>query len=142
MKKINYEKQFMTLAKKTSGLIKNVDEDLTGIHNRLDAYEDTQSKWVKLDKAKWTTLYRDYREMLKRNFKLTDMFCMQVADNKLLRAQNALLIKDLKNYVPEHPMFKEDDTSNNDNEEVEETEERLNQLEFDFEQPSFDDTKH
>ena len=67
MKKINYEKQFMTLAKKTSGLIKNVDEDLTGIHNRLDAYEDTQSKWVKLDKAKWTTLYRDYREMLKRN---------------------------------------------------------------------------
>ena len=39
-------------------------------------------------------------------------------------------------------MFKEDDTSNNDNEEVEETEERLNQLEFDFEQPSFDDTKH
>ena len=70
------------------------------------------------------------------------MFCMQVADNKLLRAQNALLIKDLKNYVPEHPMFKEDDTSNNDNEEVEETEERLNQLEFDFEQPRFDDTKH
>ena len=134
MKKIDYEKQFVTLAKKTSGLIKNVDEDLTGIHNRLDAYEDTQSKWVKLDKAKWTTLYRDYREMLKRNFKLTDMFCMQVADNKLLRAQNALLTKDLKNYVPEHPMFKEDDTSNNDNEEVEETEERLNQLEFDFEQ--------
>ena len=56
---------------------------------------------------------------------------MQVADNKILRAKNEYLLKELRNYVPEHHMFQE----NNKTEEVDESEdseEDSKQLEFDF----------
>ena len=46
--------------------------------------------------------------------RVTDMFCMQVDDNKILRAKNEYLLKELRNYVPEHHMFQE----NNKTEEV------------------------
>ena len=73
------------------------------------------------------------------------MFCMQVADNKILRRENKYLERELRNYVPEHYMFQEDNegTKTTDADEEEKTEEDGRQLKFDFDNViSFDDTKH
>ena len=143
MKKIDYEKQFLNLAKKTAELVKSVDEDLIRVSDGLEENNQVQDKWVKLDRAKWTTMYRDYREMLKKNFKMTDHFCMQVADNKILRLKNAFLTKELRSYVPEHTLFQENNTTQTEEEDVEEdAAEHQEQLELDFGEACFDDTKH
>ena len=143
MKKIDYEKQFLNLAKKTAELVKGVDEDLIRVSDGLEKNNQIQDKWVKLDRAKWTTMYRDYREILKRNFKITDNFCIQVADNKILRSEIAFLTKELKNYVPEHTLFQENNTATTEEEDVEEdTSDHQEQLELDFGKACFDDTKH
>ena len=53
---------------------------------------------------------------------------MQVADNKILRAKNEYLLKELRNYVPEHHMFQEN--NNQEETDVPNTEEK--QLSFDL----------
>ena len=142
-KKIDYEKQFTVLSQKTVGLIKSVDYDLTKIRDELNTNNQIQDKWVNQDRAKWESTYRDYRHILKRNFKITDMFCVQVADNKILRARNEFILKELKNYVPEHHLFQDSDASQHSEEDnVEEDTDRQDQLEFDFSKSCFDDTKH
>ena len=142
-KKVDYKKQFIVLSQKTAVLIKSVDEDLVKIHENLNTNNNIQDRWVSQDKAKWESVYRDYRHILKRNFKITDMFCVQVADNKILRARNEFILKELKNYVPEHHLFQDSDADQDKEEDnVEEDTERQNQLEFDFSRPCFDDTKH
>ena len=135
-KKVNYKLQFL-----------NLNKEIYKRLNTMDAYLNTnalvQDKWIHQDKAKWESVYRDYRHILKRNFKITDMFCVQVADNKILRARNEFILKELKNYVPEHHLFQDSDVDQDKEEDnVEEDTERQNQLEFDFSRPCFDDTKH
>ena len=44
---------------------------------------------------------------------MTDIFCMQVADNKILRKENDYLKKELRNYAPEHHLFKDNDFDDN-----------------------------
>jgi len=84
-------------------------------------------------------LWLKWDATLLRCLKITDLYCMQVADNKIERRENEFLKKELRNYVPEHPMFREDDTTTNS--EVNTDDER--QLKFDFDKDiSFDDTKH
>lgn len=143
MKKIDYEKQLLNLDKKTVALLKNVYKNLNRVSDGVDENNRVQDKWVKLDRAKWTTMYRDYREILKRNFKITDNFCIQVADNKILRSEISFLTKELKNYVPEHTLFQENNTTQTEEEDVEEdSTDHQEQLELDFGEACFDDTKH
>jgi len=143
MKKIDYEKQLLNLDKKTVALLKNVYENLNRVSDGVDESNRIQDKWGKLERAKWKTMYRDYREILKRNFKITDNFCIQVADNKILRSEIAFLTKELKNYVPEHTLFQENNTTQTEEEDVEEdAAEHQEQLELDFGEACFDDTKH
>ena len=90
-------------------------------------------------RAKYKMLWLKWDATLLRCLKITDLYCMQVADNKIERRENEYLKKELRNYVPEHPMFREDDTTTNS--EVNTDDER--QLKFDFDKDiSFDDTKH
>lgn len=135
-KKVNYKLQFINLNKE-------IYKRLNTINANLSTNVLVQDKWIYQDKAKWESVYRDYRHILKRNFKITDMFCVQVADNKILRARNEFILKELKNYVPEHHLFQDSDADQDKEEDnVEEDTERQNQLEFDFSRPCFDDTKH
>ena len=110
-----------SLAKTNNNLIKQISEHLFEV--RKEVRED--------NRIKYRLLWSKYDSVLLRCLKVTDMFCMQVADNKILRAKNEYLLKELRNYVPELHMFQE----NNKTEEVDESEdseEDSKQLEFDF----------
>ena len=74
-------------------------------------------------------MWRKNESLLIRVLKLTDLFCMQVADNKILRELNHYLKSELRNYVPEHHMFQE----NNNQEETDGPNTEEKQLSFDFE---------
>ena len=110
-----------SLAQTNNNLLKQVAEHLAEL--RKQVRED--------NRIKYKLVWRKNESLLIRVLKLTDLFCMQVADNKILRAKNEYLLKELRNYVPEHHMFQE----NNKTEEVDESEdseEDSKQLEFDF----------
>ena len=124
-----------SLAKTNNNLLKQVAEHLVEI--RKQNKEDNQ--------IKYRLVWRKYDDVLWKHLKMTDMFCMQVADNKILRRENKYLERELRNYVPEHYMFQEDNegTKTTDADEEEKTEEDGRQLKFDFDKAfSFDDTKH
>jgi len=110
-----------SLAQTNNNLLKQVAEHLSEL--RKQVRED--------NRIKYKLVWRKNESLLIRVLKLTDLFCMQVADNKILRELNHYLKSELRNYVPEHHMFQE----NNKTEEVDESEdseEDSKQLEFDF----------
>ena len=110
-----------SLAQTNNNLLKQVAEHLAEL--RKQVRED--------NRIKYKLVWRKNESLLIRVLKLTDLFCMQVADNKILRELNHYLKSELRNYVPEHHMFQE----NNKTEEVDESEdseEDSKQLEFDF----------
>ena len=124
-----------SLAKTNNNLLKQVAEHLVEI--RKQNKEDNQ--------IKYRLVWRKYDDVLWKHLKMTDMFCMQVADNKILRRENKYLERELRNYVPEHYMFQEDNegTTTTDAGEEKKTEEDGRQLKFDFDNViSCDDTKH
>ena len=121
--------------KTNNNLLKQVSEHLLEIRKQIK--DDNQ--------IKYRLVWRKYDDVLWKHLKMTDMFCMQVADNKILRRENKYLERELRNYVPEHYMFQEDNegTKTTDADEEEKTEEDGRQLKFDFDNViSFDDTKH
>ena len=108
-----------SLAKTNNNLIKQISEHLFEV--RKEVRED--------NRIKYRLLWSKYDSVLLRCLKVTDMFCMQVADNKILRELNHYLKSELRNYVPEHHMFQEN--NNQEETDVPNTEEK--QLSFDFE---------
>ena len=108
-----------SLAQTNNNLLKQVAEHLAELR-----------KQVREDKSiKYKLVWRKNESLLIRVLKLTDLFCMQVADNKILRELNHYLKSELRNYVPEHHMFQE----NNNQEETDGPNTEEKQLSFDFE---------
>ena len=112
-----------SLAKTNNNLLKQVAEHLVEI--RKQNKEDNQ--------IKYRLVWRKYDDVLWKHLKMTDMFCMQVADNKILRKLNEYLKKELRNYVPEHHLFMEDNKSEEPDVSDDEVKEESKQMEFDFE---------
>lgn len=108
-----------SLAQTNNNLLKQVAEHLAEL--RKQVRED--------NRIKYKLVWRKNESLLIRVLKLTDLFCMQVADNKILRELNHYLKSELRNYVPEHHMFQEN--NNQEETDVPNTEEK--QLSFDFE---------
>ena len=108
-----------SLAQINNNLLKQVAEHLAEL--RKQVRED--------NRIKYKLVWRKNESLLIRVLKLTDLFCMQVADNKILRELNHYLKSELRNYVPEHHMFQEN--NNQEETDVPNTEEK--QLSFDFE---------
>ena len=108
-----------SLAQTNNNLLKQVAEHLAEL--RKQVRED--------NRIKYKLVWRKNESLLIRVLKLTDLFCMQVADNKILRELNHYLKSELRNYVPEHHMFQEN--NNQEETDVPDTEEK--QLSFDFE---------
>ena len=108
-----------SLAQTNNNLLKQVAEHLSEL--RKQVRED--------NRIKYKLVWRKNESLLIRVLKLTDLFCMQVADNKILRELNHYLKSELRNYVPEHHMFQEN--NNQEETDVPNTEEK--QLSFDFE---------
>ena len=108
-----------SLAQTNNNLLKQVDEHFAEL--RKQVRED--------NRIKYKLVWRKNESLLIRVLKLTDLFCMQVADNKILRELNHYLKSELRNYVPEHHMFQEN--NNQEETDVPNTEEK--QLSFDFE---------
>ena len=108
-----------SLAQTNNKLLKQVAEHLAEL--RKQVRED--------NRIKYKLVWRKNESLLIRVLKLTDLFCMQVADNKILRELNHYLKSELRNYVPEHHMFQEN--NNQEETDVPNTEEK--QLSFDFE---------
>ena len=108
-----------SLAQTNNNLLKQVAEHLAEL--RKQVRED--------NRIKYKLVWRKNESLLIRVLKLTDLFCMQVADNKILRQLNHYLKSELRNYVPEHHMFQEN--NNQEETDVPNTEEK--QLSFDFE---------
>ena len=106
-----------SLAKTNNNLLKQVAEHLFEL--RKQNKEDNQ--------IKYRLVWRKYDDVLYKLLKMTDIFCMQVADNKILRAKNEYILKELRNYVPEHHLFVEDNKEDKESEEPE-----SKQMEFDF----------
>ena len=108
-----------SLAQTNNNLLKQVAEHLSEL--RKQVRED--------NRIKYKLVWRKNESLLIRVLKLTDLFCMQVADNKILRELNHYLKSELRNYVPEHHMFQE----NNNQEETDGPSTEEKQLSFDFE---------
>ena len=108
-----------SLAQINNNLLKQVAEHLAEL--RKQVWED--------NRIKYKLVWRKNESLLIRVLKLTDLFCMQVADNKILRELNHYLKSELRNYVPEHHMFQE----NNNQEETDGPSTEEKQLSFDFE---------
>ena len=108
-----------SLAQINNNLLKQVAEHLAEL--RKQVRED--------NRIKYKLVWRKNESLLIRVLKLTDLFCMQVADNKILRELNHYLKSELRNYVPEHHMFQE----NNNQEETDGPNTEEKQLSFDFE---------
>ena len=108
-----------SVAQTNNNLLKQVAEHLAEL--RKQVRED--------NRIKYKLVWRKNESLLIRVLKLTDLFCMQVADNKILRELNHYLKSELRNYVPEHHMFQEN--NNQEETDVPNTEEK--QLSFDFE---------
>jgi hypothetical protein len=108
-----------SLAQTNNNLLKQVAEHLAEL--RKQVRED--------NRIKYKLVWRKNESLLIRVLKLTDLFCMQVADNKILRELNHYLKSELRNYVPEHHMFQE----NNNQEETDGPNTEEKQLSFDFE---------
>jgi len=108
-----------SLAQTNNNLLKQVAEHLAEL--RKQVRED--------NRIKYKLVWRKNESLLIRVLKLTDLFCMQVADNKILRELNHYLKSELRNYVPEHHMFQE----NNNQEETDGPSTEEKQLSFDFE---------
>tara|TARA_Y100001963_G_C6632984_1_gene377176 strand:- start:209 stop:586 length:378 start_codon:yes stop_codon:yes gene_type:complete len=108
-----------SLAQTNNNLLKQVAEHLAEL--RKQVRED--------NRIKYKLVWRKNESLLIRVLKLTDLFCMQVADNKILRELNHYLKSELRNYVPEHHMFQE----NNNQEETDGPDTEEKQLSFDFE---------
>ena len=108
-----------SLAQTNNNLLKQVAEHLAEL--RKQVRED--------NRIKYKLVWLKNESLLIRVLKLTDLFCMQVADNKILRELNHYLKSELRNYVPEHHMFQEN--NNQEETDVPNTEEK--QLSFDFE---------
>ena len=108
-----------SLAQTNNNLLKQVAEHLAEL--RKQVRED--------NRIKYKLVWRKNESLLIRVLKLTDLFCMQVADNKILRELNHYLKSELRNYIPEHHMFQEN--NNQEETDVPNTEEK--QLSFDFE---------
>ena len=108
-----------SLAQTNNNLLKQVAEHLAEL--RKQVRED--------NRIKYKLVWRKNESLLIRVLKLTDLFCMQVADNKILRELNHYLKSELRNYVPEHHMFQE----NNNQEETDDPNTEEKQLSFDFE---------
>ena len=64
-------------------------------------------------RAKYKMLWLKWDATLLRCLKITDLYCMQVADNKIERRENEYLKKELRNYAPEHHLFKDNDFDDN-----------------------------
>ena len=108
-----------SLSQTNNNLLKQVAEHLAEL--RKQVRED--------NRIKYKLVWRKNESLLIRVLKLTDLFCMQVADNKILRELNHYLKSELRNYVPEHHMFQE----NNNQEETDGPNTEEKQLSFDFE---------
>ena len=109
--------------KTINNLLKQVSEHLLEIRKQIK--DDNQ--------IKYRLVWRKYDDVLWKHLKMTDMFCMQVADNKILRKLNEYLKKELRNYVPEHHLFMEDNKSEEPDVSDDEVKEESKQMEFDFE---------
>lgn len=109
--------------KTNNNLLKQVSEHLLEIRKQIK--DDNQ--------IKYRLVWRKYDDVLWKHLKMTDMFCMQVADNKILRKLNEYLKKELRNYVPEHHLFMEDNKSEEPDVSDDEVKEESKQMEFDFE---------
>ena len=121
------------LDKTNNNLLKQVAEHLAEIKKQITEDNRVKYKWV----------WRRYDSALLRALKITDLYCMQVADNKIERKENEYLKRELRNYVPEHYMFQEDNKGTTTTDADEEETEKQRQLKFDFDEAiSFDDTKH
>ena len=109
-------------------------ESLDKINNNLmkqmaEHIAEIKKQNIEDNRIKYRLVWKKYDDVLWKHLKMTDIFCMQVADNKILRAKNEYLLKELRNYVPEHHMFQE----NNNQEETDGPSTEEKQLSFDFE---------
>lgn len=107
-------------------------ESLDKINNNLmkqmaEHIAEIKKQNIEDNRIKYRLVWKKYDDVLWKHLKMTDIFCMQVADNKILRAKNEYILKELRNYVPEHHLFVEDNKEDKESEEPE-----SKQMEFDF----------
>ena len=93
-------------------------ESLDKINNNLmkqmaEHIAEIKKQNIEDNRIKYRLVWKKYDDVLWMHLKMTDIFCMQVADNKILRKENDYLKKELRNYAPEHHLFKDNDFDDN-----------------------------
>ena len=92
-------------------------ESLDKINNNLmkqmaEHIAEIKKQNIEDNRIKYRLVWKKYDDVLWKHLKMTDIFCMQVADNKILRRENEYLKNELRNYAPEHHFFNNDSGNN------------------------------